>query len=227
MNRVYNSFGFCSGLGGGADVVECVCLEGVPIEEKDAPNGDALSGYLRLAGRALPIGDRVLRFRAKVQYDFPTWHGIKARLTGDVVGLIGAHVFVAKSVLRELRELVVFESRALTFERFNRLLRISKLFFEPVNLVASGRLLLLQRESGVLNVDDPVVDGLPCFSELLVIAGCNRRLRQVNCCLKSANCSANSCNVHIAPRVDHICTHAPFVHLSAYALIYRSVCVSK
>ncbi|WP_198343487.1 hypothetical protein [Burkholderia ubonensis] len=129
-----------------------------------------------------------------------TW-AVVARLADEVFGLVSAHVLVCIPVLRELGELVVVGLRALGLEGFDRFLCVSKFVFESIDFVSRTRLLLLQRESSILDIDDTVVDRLLHFGKLQFISRRDCCFCKVDSVLQAGDRGRDSHDWHLVSRV--------------------------
>lgn len=91
----------------------------------------------------------------------------------------------------------------------------AKLLLQFVNFVTCGRLLLLQREGGVLHVDDAVVDRLLHFGELELVARGDGDFCKVNGAFEGRNCGRHGHYWHLVSRIVGGCWYRRPNYLSA------------
>ncbi|WP_157646683.1 hypothetical protein [Burkholderia ubonensis] len=129
------------------------------------------------------LADEVLRLAANSASVCVLFQGVGEPTLADFV----QDVFVALSA----RALELGELRS----------RNAEIFLQAVDLVARSRLLFLQRQGRVLNVDHAIVDRLLHFRELQIIARRDCCLYKVDSVLQAGNRGRDSHDWHLVSRV--------------------------
>lgn len=155
-----------------------------------------------LAGRTHIGRGEMLATRVVSEHRFPAIWSVIARLTDEMFRLVVSDKAIHESSVGYSVQFICcsLTKRSFKFGRFR--VCCPKLLFQFVNFVARGRLLFLQRQRRILNVDYSVVDRLLHLGELQVVPRGDCCFGKVNCIFQPGNGCRYGHDRHVVPRLE-------------------------
>ncbi len=201
LTRPFKSLSFDSG---GA---EKALLALIPAERLDASwrrvlaRVSSLPTYNGCADGTRPCLCEVFVSRGVSQARFSLFRSVETGLAKEVLRFVWrAHVLVRNAVETKADEFVTASVFALHSQCRDILLGFSQRFLELIDLVTSGRLLFLQRQRCILDVDHAIIDRLLHLGEFQFIASCDCCLCKIDSVLQAGNSCRDSHDRHLVPR---------------------------
>lgn len=156
-----------------------------------------------IPARRAGIGrDVVLVARSESEYGLSPIGSVVARLTDEMFGLALADKSIYEAPFGYCMQFVLGALAERTLELTQFRIGCTKLLFKLIDFVPRGRLLFLQGQCRVLDVDDTVVDRLLHLSKLHLIASSDCRLCEIDSVLQAGNGCRYGHDRHLAPRLE-------------------------